>query len=61
MEFQTINGQTDTADIIGYTKLSTDDANKVIEAISNVFNNPNAFSSVRANLNATCSASQWQF
>ena len=44
-----------TADIIDYTKLSSNDATRVIDTISSVFNNPKALSSVRTNLNATFS------
>src|SRR5690554_4258246 len=44
-----------SADIIDYTKLTSDDANKVIDVISNVFNNPNALSRVRTNLNVNFS------
>jgi len=44
-----------TADIIDYTKLTSDDASKVIDAISNVFNYPNTLSNVRTNLNVSLS------
>lgn len=44
-----------TADIIDYTKLTSNDANRVIDAISSVFNSPQALTNVRTNLNATYS------
>ncbi len=44
-----------TADIIDYTKLTSNDATRVIDTISSVFNNPKVLNSVRTNLNATFS------